>query len=386
MKKIPFKLDPSSKEKLYHQLFNNFVTEIKKDTYPIGTKLPSIRNVMQTLEIARNTVTKAYEELESFGYISSQQKSGCFVVSKEPTANPEFNQFSIPKKAKNPDKDILTVDEILKNRQEAEENNTVVLPASKNNFTQQESQEQEEARRSNNTLADCFNKVFAYKSSWSEMNPVAGSLQLRQLISQYLKNKFNIYTKPQNIVLGSSTTILLLNLINLSELQPVQKTSFGGLLKLANKVNNGQNLNTSIASLYASKECSPFILETLASFGKQIQFIPENLESIRSSLLMITQKQMQLKSSFLEAQKSEGNHTPKYFIIEVAEPFSQLEIPDQNTILSGNLNSITNNAIGLSYLILPDNLFSQFENQYAKSGCSISNADQLVLTEFITRQ
>lgn len=107
---MEFELDKSSKVKLYHQLYQVFVNMITSGELPLGSKLPSIRNLSEDHGISRNTVTKAYSELEKDGYIYSLSKSGFFVKNPDEIIPTEQ---SVPKTVQEED-DIPTVDSLLR--------------------------------------------------------------------------------------------------------------------------------------------------------------------------------------------------------------------------------------------------------------------------------
>ena len=111
MKEMEFELDKSSKVKLYHQLYQIFVSMITKGELAQGSRLPSIRNLSEDYGISRNTVTKAYSELEKDGYIYSLSKSGFFVKNPDEIIPSEQ---SVPK-TEQEDDDIPTVDSLLRN-------------------------------------------------------------------------------------------------------------------------------------------------------------------------------------------------------------------------------------------------------------------------------
>lgn len=108
---MEFELDKSSKVKLYHQLYQIFVSMITKGELAQGSRLPSIRNLSEDYGISRNTVTKAYSELEKDGYIYSLSKSGFFVKNPDEIIPSEQ---SVPK-TEQEDDDIPTVDSLLRN-------------------------------------------------------------------------------------------------------------------------------------------------------------------------------------------------------------------------------------------------------------------------------
>ncbi|WP_276781128.1 GntR family transcriptional regulator, partial [Treponema succinifaciens] len=122
MNNFEIKLDKTSKVKLYHQLYLFFVNAIKNKELPEETKLPSIRTLSEDYNISRNTVTKAYSELEANGYIYSLSKSGFFVK------NPSSTEPSLHSKEKSEDEGIPTVESIIKERkkEKTEEKNDFV--------------------------------------------------------------------------------------------------------------------------------------------------------------------------------------------------------------------------------------------------------------------
>lgn len=84
---------------------------ITKGELAQGSRLPSIRNLSEDYGISRNTVTKAYSELEKDGYIYSLSKSGFFVKNPDEIIPSEQ---SVPK-TEQEDDDIPTVDSLLRN-------------------------------------------------------------------------------------------------------------------------------------------------------------------------------------------------------------------------------------------------------------------------------
>lgn len=101
-----FELDKDSKRKLYYQLFREISGQIENNTLKTGTKLPSVRVMSQKQGISKNTVTKAYEELEKASYITSVPKSGFFV--KKPGETLELNSINT-----NQEDQIPTVESIM---------------------------------------------------------------------------------------------------------------------------------------------------------------------------------------------------------------------------------------------------------------------------------
>jgi GntR family transcriptional regulator/MocR family aminotransferase len=72
-------LDPGSGMNLQTQIRQRLVDGILNGSFPPGMKLPSSRKLARQLEVARNTVVAAYQQLIADGYLVSRQRSGIFV-------------------------------------------------------------------------------------------------------------------------------------------------------------------------------------------------------------------------------------------------------------------------------------------------------------------
>ncbi len=72
-------LDPESPLNLQNQIRQKLVEGILSGALPPGHKLPSSRKLALQLDVARNTVVLAYQQLIAEGYIVSRARSGIFV-------------------------------------------------------------------------------------------------------------------------------------------------------------------------------------------------------------------------------------------------------------------------------------------------------------------
>src|SRR5215470_7243128 len=64
---------------VYLQLVDQIKTAAASGTVQAGEALPSIRPLAEELRVNRNTIAKAYSELESQGVIETLPGKGCFV-------------------------------------------------------------------------------------------------------------------------------------------------------------------------------------------------------------------------------------------------------------------------------------------------------------------
>lgn len=66
---------------IYEQIKEQIKAQILSGELTEGEKLPSLRRLAADLKISVLTTTRAYNELEAEGYITSQQGRGFFVMS-----------------------------------------------------------------------------------------------------------------------------------------------------------------------------------------------------------------------------------------------------------------------------------------------------------------
>ena len=76
---VSLKIDHQSNTPLYRQLYNNFRQSILNGKFSPGLKLPGTRSLAAELNISRNTVVLAFEQLLLEGYLKGKIGSGTFV-------------------------------------------------------------------------------------------------------------------------------------------------------------------------------------------------------------------------------------------------------------------------------------------------------------------
>ncbi len=72
-------LDPARETPLYQQLFDQIAERIRSRAFPPGFRLPPSRKLAEELGAHRNTVVRAYSELEQSGFLLSTVGRGTFV-------------------------------------------------------------------------------------------------------------------------------------------------------------------------------------------------------------------------------------------------------------------------------------------------------------------
>lgn len=87
--------DPSRLEPLYRQVYGNLRSAILTGRLQRGARLPSSRELATSLNVSRNTVLNAYDQLLAEGYLESVSATGTFVAMTVPQgAKPERRRLS----------------------------------------------------------------------------------------------------------------------------------------------------------------------------------------------------------------------------------------------------------------------------------------------------
>jgi len=82
-----FRLDAGSGVPIYRQLVQQVHREVMLGRLQPGERLPTVKDVVDSLSINPNTVVKAYDELEHEGLIVRRQGVGTFVAASPPTVS-----------------------------------------------------------------------------------------------------------------------------------------------------------------------------------------------------------------------------------------------------------------------------------------------------------
>ena len=79
MRDLLFHLQRDSRTPLQTQLRELLVSAILQGQIPLGSPLPSSRKLAETLDVARNTVALAYQELVADGFLVAHERRGYFI-------------------------------------------------------------------------------------------------------------------------------------------------------------------------------------------------------------------------------------------------------------------------------------------------------------------
>lgn len=431
------KLDKTSKVKLYHQLYLFFVNAIKNKELPEETKLPSIRTLSEDYNISRNTVTKAYSELEANGYIYSLSKSGFFVK------NPSSTEPSIHSKEKSEDEGIPTVESIIKERKkekteekndfvtenidadssvlknsgtfiltdpfssEQEEQNSVLKLSSENNEktiltnTGDLVNSSPEKRKILSPIEDYVESAkTAIKENknlleGNKIPDLTGEEPLRIAIAAFLYKFHHLEVNPSQVVVSCNKADILFKLLLLDEFKN-PKSSLHGLLQLAEKSISPRKIKPCIAVPQGFHSSLTDVFSAASIKTTEIPF--DSKESIAALL-----EKSGATSAFIYSKNTDSKQK-KQEILEWAakEDFRYIIEYDTSTEISGsdfvysqdfngkciyieNFSNLISKSINTTAAILPKKILESYKNQYQKFGCPLSILSQMSIADFLIK-
>lgn len=431
------KLDKTSKVKLYHQLYLFFVNAIKNKELPEETKLPSIRTLSEDYNISRNTVTKAYSELEANGYIYSLSKSGFFVK------NPSSTEPSLHSKEKSEDEGIPTVESIIKERKkekteekndfvtenidadssvlknsgtfiltdpfssEQEEHNSVLKLPSENNEktiltnTGDLVNSSPEKRKILSPIEDYVESAkTAIKENknlleGNKIPDLTGEEPLRIAIAAFLYKFHHLEVNPSQVVVSCNKADILFKLLLLDEFKN-PKSSLHGLLQLAEKSISPRKIKPCIAVPQGFHSSLTDVFSAASIKTTEIPF--DSKESIAALL-----EKSGATSAFIYSKNTDSKQK-KQEILEWAakEDFRYIIEYDTSTEISGsdfvysqdfngkciyieNFSNLISKSINTTAAILPKKILKSYKNQYQKFGCPLSILSQMSIADFLIK-
>jgi DNA-binding transcriptional regulator YhcF (GntR family) len=78
------RVDANNGKPLFDQLRTQIIEGIRDGRLPPGTRLPTVRELAGQMNLAVNTVARAYRELESAGVLETRGRFGTFVARVDP--------------------------------------------------------------------------------------------------------------------------------------------------------------------------------------------------------------------------------------------------------------------------------------------------------------
>lgn len=323
----------SDSEHLYMQVYHYYQKRILDGSLPPGGKMPSLRRCAQELELSRTTVESAYLQLAADGYIIAKAQSGYYVT------------------------------DIASHRHTPLKENPNAKPSYRYNFAtsgvDRESFRFDLWRRYIKSALRQNERLLSYGEP-------QGEYELRQTLSDYVRERRNILCSPDDIVIGAGTQCLLYILCPL--LGGKKTVSFptpSFIQGQAVFADYGFDIH------YRDKDCD-IIYVSPAHMTKWGEIMPvkRRMELVRhaeaSGHIIIEDD---FENEFVYLQKP----TPSLFGLSGGS----------NVVYIGSFSRLLLPSIRISFMVLPKGIAEQYRERAGRYNQTASKAEQIALCQFI---
>ena len=355
MKELTVYLDPNSEKKLYEQIYEYIVSEIRAGKLLDGERLPSTRSLADMLGISRSTATFAYDQLEAEGYIEARPYKGYFVCKIE---------------------DILKIEsqeDCEDQEKEEEPERQYQIDVSQNAIDMSLFPFDTWRRITRNTLMDDRLELFSPGEAQGDMN-------LRRTISRYLHAARGVNCEPERIIIGAGNDYLLMLLryiLGEKRVVAMENPTYQRAYRIMESL--GYEMRTvpmdaqglSVKALYESDADTVYVMPSHQYPTGKVMPIGR-----RTALLSWASKG-QDRYLIEDDYDSEFRYQGK--------PIPALQTADRNgrVIYIGTFSKAIAPAIRISYMVLPEKLMRRYHEKCSFLSSTVSRVDQATLNEFI---
>ncbi|MGE8204720.1 PLP-dependent aminotransferase family protein [Heyndrickxia sp. NPDC080065] len=354
MKELLIPLNDNSPK--YKQIYHSIRSLIENGKLQADTKLPSVRQLADSLQVSRNTTLVAYEQLLAEGYIRSEPKKGYFVETFEPIDIPRNLPIS-PLTKINTDSEVqsIMVDFLI------------------GGVDQQAFPLKAWRQCSNEVLKD--NITFTYGNR-------QGDKQLREEIANYLLQSRGIQTSADAIVIGSSIQQLLMHLSILLKREyssiAFENPGYHG----ARTVFQLQGFH--IDPIHVTKR--GLDIKQLEQTDSKLVYITPSHQFPTGVTIPVPERYQLLKWAHEQnGYIIEDDYDSEFRYNEQPIPALSSLQQDARVIYISTFSKALLPSIRLSYMILPPQLLDDYKQQFAEVEQSASSIHQRTMALFMKR-
>ena len=371
-------LDRSSSTALYRQLYDQLREAILSGRLSPGTRLPSTRELADDLEIARNTVLSAFEQLYAESYLERHIGDGTYVSVELPD-------------------DLLRVKSQRSARERSKSNGRPISKwgksVSRMSFSPGNYNGPPRPFRTGTPALDAFpHKLWGrllarrWSNSVRELLPYsdsAGYFPLRQAITSYLSTTRGVQCTPEQLIITSGSQHAL-EIVTRTLLEPNDRawiedpgflgaratlTAAGAKLIPVPTDADGLNISAGLA------RCAD---------PRLIYVTPSHQYPLGMTLSLSRRLALMKRASATGAWIIEDDYDSEFRY--VGRPLAALQglDTDQRVIYIGTLSKVLFPSIRLGYIIAPLELFDAFVGTRCLAGHQSPTLEQAVLADFIS--
>lgn len=345
-------LNAKSKIALYVQLYEYIKKEIKDGTIPAFPKLPAKRKLASYLQVSKNTVEAAYEQLLAEGYIESASRKGYFVCKVEQMIYVEGSEAEV--------EEISFREENYKFDFTQTGVDTKTFP-----FTMY--------RKLINDVWQPHNNELLF------LGHPQGELSLREEIAKYLYESRGVRCSASQIVLGAGTQILVKLLFQLLKGSNYAVENPGYHRKMV-VFEQGEE-KVQMLSLDRDGIC----MADLENSDANVVFVTPSHQFPYGMIMPITRRTQLLQWAKKEEDRYiiEDDYDSEFRYSGKPIPALQGLDTDGKVIYMGTLSKALLPSLRMSYIVLPKNLIKKYQKEYLFYTQSVSRMDQEVIRKFL---
>lgn len=345
-------LNTKSKIALYVQLYEYIKKEIKDGTIPALTKLPAKRKLASYLQVSKNTVEAAYEQLLAEGYIESVSRKGYFVCEIEQMIYVEGSEVKVEE-----------------------------VPFREENYTFDFTQTGVDTNTFPFTMyRKLINDVWQpHNNELLFLGHPQGELSLREEIASYLYESRGVRCSASQIVLGAGTQILVKLLFQLLKGSNYAVENPGYHRKMV--VFEQGEKKVQMLSLDRDGIC----MADLENSDANVVFVTPSHQFPYGMIMPITRRTQLLQWAKKEEDRYiiEDDYDSEFRYSGKPIPALQGLDTDGKVIYMGTLSKALLPSLRMSYIVLPKNLIKKYQKEYLFYTQSVSRMDQEVIRKFL---
>lgn len=340
-------------ESLYIQIYQQIRQQIRSGILRDNERLPSKRQLAAQLGVSVNTISSAYSQLVSEGFLLAKPQRGFFVCHLDEliqNKEPEPQQFSLAPS------DSIAIDFSIND-------------VARDRFPFQIWRK---------TMNKCFNE---YDQDLLTTTPPQGDYNLRQAIARYLYQARSVTCTPEQVIIGAGNDNLLQMLSYILDSSCI--------IGMENPVYHKamdffQRMGHSVRAV--SMDRHGMLVEPLNQYDNIAVYVTPSHQFPLGTTMPVHRRIELLNWT------QEGSHR---YIIEddydsefrySSRPIPALQSLDQNgrVIYLGTFSKSIAPSLRISYMVLPRPLLHQYREHCLSFQSAVSRFEQAILHEFIT--
>lgn len=351
-------LDKRANKPLYEQLYEDLREDIIQGTLKKNTALSSVRVMAKELQVSRNTIDRAYQQLLAEGYIRSIPGSGYYI---EDISNEYFNQYNIQQKKQ--------------------------TPSSANKFKERLSYDFEYSSIDSDMfpwekwrkyMQNAILEEASYSAIPYEINK--GSEALRRSLCRYLEAKRGVKCKPEQVIICAGTQFaidIVTNLLSNKEYQVAyEEPGYDAMRKIF--LQKGYDLTT-ISVLEDGID-----IDALEASPCNLLYITPSHQFPTGVVTSITKRNKILRwADQKDAYIIENDYDSEFRYGTMPIPALQSLDTGDRVIYMGTLAKVLSPSVRCAYLILPESLLDSYEERYKYYNSALPTYNQSALAQFI---